>query len=119
MKPAFRTGRQRFPKRIVWKQDDVTHDRFYWLAVPASQRSAGAVVEAHRDGQRIDIEKCDPNQLIVRLNDEFVDLVAGQQKFSGRVSRTVATISQTLNERGDAAMTFSAEVLVQVREPRD
>jgi hypothetical protein len=23
-----------WPKRVVWKQDDVTHTRFYWLERP-------------------------------------------------------------------------------------
>merc|ERR1712091_571982 len=26
------------PRHVVWRQDDVTHDRFYWLAVDAPQR---------------------------------------------------------------------------------
>ena len=25
--------RNSYPKKVVWKQDDVTHDRFYWLKV--------------------------------------------------------------------------------------
>ena len=29
------------PKKVVWHQDDVTHDRFYWLAVEPGQASGG------------------------------------------------------------------------------
>ena len=25
--------RDPFPKKVVWKQDDVTHNRYYWLKV--------------------------------------------------------------------------------------
>ncbi len=25
--------RNSYPKKVVWKQDDVTHSRFYWLKV--------------------------------------------------------------------------------------
>jgi hypothetical protein len=35
---------------VVWKQSDVTHRRFYWLAVDAKDELADAEVKAHRAG---------------------------------------------------------------------
>ncbi|HEX2476754.1 MAG TPA: polyhydroxyalkanoate depolymerase, partial [Lacipirellulaceae bacterium] len=34
------------PTRVVWKQDDVTHGRFYWLAVDADEEKAGSEITA-------------------------------------------------------------------------
>jgi hypothetical protein len=34
MKDKVRNG---WPKKVVWVQDDVTHDRLYWLGVPEGQ----------------------------------------------------------------------------------
>jgi hypothetical protein len=47
--------------------------------------------------------------------DKPVQIRAGENKlFSGRVKRTIATVSRTLNERSDTNLTFSAEVAVKL-----
>ena len=115
--------RDPLPKKIVWRQDDVTHTRFYWLAIPEDRARKNAEVRASRDGQHIDIQSADLKQLIVRLNDQMVDLdksvkitKGSQTLFEGRASRTIGTLAQSLGERGDPASVFSAQVSVKLPE---
>lgn len=114
-------ARNPFPKRIVWKQDDVTHDRFYWLAVPPGEAKAGALVEARLSGQAIEIETKDVKHLLVRLNDQMIDLdqpvtikANGKTVHSGKLNRIRATIETTLKEHGDPKSAFCAEAEVAV-----
>jgi hypothetical protein len=113
--------RDPLPQKVVWKQSTVTHDRFYWLAVPAKSAKAGSLVVASRDGQTIDIEKAeDVPHLTVLLNDKMLDLdkpvtitYAGRELFKGKVKRTIAELAATLAERGDPELVFDAAVEVE------
>jgi predicted esterase len=109
--------RNRYPKRIVWKQDDVKHTRFYWLAAEADDISGRPLVTVERDGQEISVEQSDLNRLTVRLCDEMLDLDEpveitwkGEKLSSQSPTRTIGTLAKTLNERGEKAGMFSAEV---------
>lgn len=114
--------RNPFPDKVVWHQSGRTHNRFYWLAVDDDQKRGGTTVVARREGQRIIIESCDVDRLRIRLNDAMLDLdqpvvveYDGKQLFSGRVKRTIATVAQTLEERGDPASVYCAEVVVTIK----
>lgn len=113
--------RNAWPDRIVWRQDDVTHSRFYWLAIEASDRKRGATVIAQRKGNAIDIERADVPRLRIRLHDRLLDLdkpltVRRDKKvlFQGTVKRTVAAIHRSLTERADPASACLAEVQVEL-----
>jgi len=119
--------RRPFPKRIVWKQDDVTHARFYWLAVDQKNRHGRTEIVATRDGQQIDIQAPgNIKSVIVRLNDEIVNfsqpiqITSGEkQLFQGRVARTIGVLAKTLAERGDSKAIFSSEVSIQLVPPEE
>ena len=106
------------PNKIVWLQDDVTHTRFYWLATTTP--TAGARVVATRDGQTIRIDHATgTSDLRVRLDDTMCNLDnaviikrGDDVVFTGIVPRTIATIAQTIQERGDPTASFAAEVAV-------
>lgn len=110
------------PKKVVWKQDDVTHDAFYWLAVEPGAAKAGATVVASIAGNAVTIEKAEGvARLIVRLDDRLVDLdrpiavmMNGKALYEGRIDRTIADLQRTLDERGDAELAFCAHVAVDV-----
>jgi hypothetical protein len=117
-----RYERRTLPKRVVWHQDDVTHTRFYWLAVEPGAFHGRALVTATRDGQTIDVKATDVDRLIVRLNDDMLDMdkpvsiiSEGKQLFSGPVARSIAVLAKTLAERGDPKSIFSGEVRVDLR----
>ncbi len=112
-----RFKRDPFPKRVVWKQSSTTHDRYYWLAVPPGTGKAGALVRAELSGQEIAIQSDDVEKLLIRLNDRMVDLDKpvtvtwnGKTVFTGKATRTIATLQRTLSERGDPMAMFAAEV---------
>ncbi len=109
------------PPRVVWYQDDVTESRFYWLAVEDEQRKAGTQVSATRNGQNVELEAPGVSRLRVRWNDQLADLeqpvtvsAGGKTRFAGRVERTIATLAQTLAERGDPASVYSAETVIDL-----
>ena len=108
------------PDRIVWRQDDVTHSRFYWLAVDNQNRKGRSTLIASRTGQTIRIENSPVKRLTVRLDDKMLDLdkpiVIQSGKLTlhkGIVPRTLATLKTTLTERGDPRGVFPAEVVVE------
>lgn len=105
------------PKKIVWRQDDVTHGSFYWLAMAESARKAGVEVKATIKGNVIDLESDDPASITIRLDDRLLDLdqpvkvtAGGKTLFEGKVDRTIQAISKTLREREDRELIFAAEV---------
>lgn len=109
--------RNRYPNRIVWKQDDVTHPRFYWLTNADPQPRSRVVVE--RSGQEIRVvESQDIQQIGFLLDDrmEGLDLAqpivlkSGDEEKTVTASRTIATLAGTLWERGDPAMMMSAKI---------
>ena len=115
-----RFTRETAPKKVVWYQDDVTHNQFYWLAVPPGQAKAGATVTAAITGQEVQITQLDGlDHLIIRLDDRLLDLdqpikviVRGETRFEGKLSRSEATLAKTLDERTDPRLMFPAEVEV-------
>jgi hypothetical protein len=116
--------RDPLPEKVVWKQSSVTHDRFYWLAMPNGEARKGQLVVASRAGQRIEIERTeDVKSLTILLSDGMMDLdkpvtviAGGKTLFEGRVTRTITELIATLDRRGDPMLVFPASVTVEVGE---
>ena len=113
--------RNPYPKRVVWRQDDVTHTRFYWLGIRKEDQKARATVIAAYEDQTIRIEQSDPKILKIRLHDSMVDLdqpiqVIFDDKvlFSGTVGRTVEAIANSLKERQDPESVYFSEIIVEL-----
>ena len=113
---AART-RNPWPQRVVWLQDDVTHTRFYWLAVPAAEARAGRRIDAEVKGRTIALSGDVPRGTTLRLSDALLSLdeplkvtVNGKEVFSGKAVRTEAAIRQSLEERADPAAAATALV---------
>lgn len=111
--------RNPIPNKIVWKQDDVHHLQFYWLAVPASAVQTGGEIIATYKGNEINIDKSYADTLMVRLNDKMMDLdkpvvlrYEGKEIFRGKVKRSVDVIDKTVSERNDPGLVFSAELMI-------
>ncbi|HEX2476605.1 MAG TPA: hypothetical protein VHK01_17765, partial [Lacipirellulaceae bacterium] len=86
---------------------------------------AGSEITASFTGQQIDLKSFDVKKLRVRLDDRMLDLdqtvtiMAGDKEvIQGTVPRTIATIAETLAERGDPTATFSGEVEVTLAADR-
>lgn len=116
---AART-RNPWPKKVVWVQDDVTHTRFYWLAVPAAEATARRSLEAVVEGQDIRLSGEIGAEVTLRLSDALLDLdqpvtvhIDGHEVFSGRVPRTAAAIRQSIAERADPRSAATATLTVR------
>ena len=113
--------RNLYPGRVIWLQDNVTHNRFYWLAVKSESILSRSQIIAERNGQKINIKIATVPTVTVRLNDDMLDLelpveihFRDQLLFKGKVERRKAVIEKTILERGDYKGIFSAEVTVTI-----
>lgn len=105
------------PDHVVWYQDDILHERFYWLRNPEPVKETTIVASV--SGQVIELESEQVKSIAVRLNDALVDLdqpvtirANAAVVFEGSVQRTIATLFATLDERGDPTLVFPTEVVV-------
>ena len=110
------------PKKVVWHQDDVTRDRFYWLAVPPGTAKGGSTVIASVEGQEIRIERAEGVvSLILRLDDRLLDLDrpvkithAGKTLAETVFPRTINGLRESLEGPGDPGLAFPAAVGVTI-----
>ncbi|MCM2370989.1 transglutaminase domain-containing protein [Aporhodopirellula aestuarii] len=112
------------PTRIVWVQDDVTHDEFYWLAVDEANRKPRSEITAEVKGQSITLTAEGVDRLNVRLDDRFIDLdrpvkivCLGKTLFEGLAERTIGELVRTLTQRGDPNLAFPHSVSVDLPKP--
>ena len=115
--------RNPYPKKIVWRQEEVTRSAFYWLSVPEKECRHKATVVAEINKNVIDISESDYSRLTIYLNDEMVDLdkpvtvrYKGEKIFKGKLNRTIGNMSRTLEERGDLRYMFPAMVEVELSQ---
>ena len=67
-------SRDPWPKKIVWLQDNVTHDRFYWLQLPEGTAEKGQKITATVNGQKIQLSGDVPKGTRILLSDQLLDL---------------------------------------------
>ena len=116
--------RNPWPKTVVWRQDDVTHDRFYWLAVPGGTAKNGQTIKAAVEGQTIRITAEGRDRLILRLSDKLLDLdqpitvlVGDKEVFKGKVARTAEAITTSLKQRADVESAATATLPLEWNAP--
>jgi len=112
--------RRGWPERVVWLQDDVAHDRFYWLGAAETDRAPRARVVATAKEQTIDIDSADVTRLTLYLHDRLIDLDKpitvrwnGEEVFAGEVPRTRTAIEASLAGRPDPALGATALLVVE------
>ena len=111
--------RNPFPRKIIWKQDNVVHDSFYWLSQPEGQPKAREEIRAQIKGQVIELRGPAGKKLEVNLNDNLVDLQKpvvissqGKELFRGEVVRTIGQLAESLVHRRDREYIFSSQITV-------
>jgi poly(3-hydroxybutyrate) depolymerase len=112
--------RNPWPKKVVWRQDDVTHTRFYWMAVPSAEAKAKTRIVAEVDGQNISLTGDVPQGMALRLSDAILNLdkpvrvsVNGHHVFQGRVPRRAEVIRESLQERADPRSAATAKLALE------
>lgn len=115
--------RNPWPEKIEWRQDNVTHNRFYWLSVPPGVATRRQRVSARVENQTIHIQASDlaNQQLLLRLSDNLINLDAAiavyinsQLVHEGTADRSVDVIKRSLHERADSASIATSEISVTV-----
>ncbi len=117
--------RQSWPAKVVWVQDDVVHQRFYWLQVDPQAAKAGDQITAEVKAGKIRISVCSKADLTLLLNDRLLSLDSpisvefpdgSTQSFT--VQRKLAVMATGLLERNDpvGVPTASITLAVPVRQ---
>ncbi len=125
--------RRAWPRRVIWRQDDVVHDRFYWLSVDPAQATARPKIVAEVKGDTIAIttlaesgEDTAPEigSIELHLSDELIDLDRelevtwnGAVVWRGSVERTRGAIEASLRRLPDPARVATATLVVQRPAP--
>ena len=111
--------RDPFPKKIIWKQDDVTHSRFYWLK--DDKPTERSLIVASIEGQTINIENSTISNFTIMLNDSLVNMdksvsvkYLGEEVYNGIISRSIRTIKESIREYGDPELIFSGEIPISL-----
>ena len=80
-------------KKVVWKQDDVTHNRFYWLKV--NEPKAYSLIVAKIESQVINISYATVPEVVIMLHDNLLNMdkevkvvYKDKEIFKGYVPRT-------------------------------
>ena len=110
--------RNAHPDTVVWRQDDRIHDRFYWLAGDPTLAKAGDDIVARREGATFTLQTSCPLAVTLLLDDALFDLDTpmtvtgqdGQPLFAGGAIRTIGTLHQTLDGRGQLQLMAAARV---------
>ncbi|VXC86842.1 alpha/beta hydrolase [Sphingomonas sp. 8AM] len=112
--------RNPWPARVIWVQDDVRSDRFYWLKIPAAATvKPGDTITASVVGHTITLSGAVPAGTMLRLSDRLLDLdrpvrvvVNGRTVHNGKVPRTARAIAESLRERFDPNAVATASLTV-------
>lgn len=108
-----------WPKKVVWLQDDRTHDRFYWLQVNKTAAKAGDEMVASIQDGAIIVEKLAASEFRLLLSDSLLGLdkpvtirMPDGASSTHSATRTIAAIAQSLLERNDPVSAYSATIAV-------
>ncbi|MEL1227152.1 MAG: dienelactone hydrolase family protein [Candidatus Neomarinimicrobiota bacterium] len=114
-----RYRRNPFPEKIVWKQDDVTHNRFYWLRDENPTERSLIVASIKR--QTIIIENSSVTEFTIMLNDSLLDMdkrvivkYDDKEIFNAAVPRTSSTILKSIREYGDPNSVYYGEIPISL-----
>lgn len=114
--------RNPYPKRIVWRQEEVLKKHFYWLSVAEEEMQRGREVRVDVEGNKITIGKCDYKHITLHLNDNIVNLDKPVEVYIGKkrvkkakLIRSSETMKRSIREWGDARYCFSTEIRIEVK----
>ena len=108
--------RNPYPSYIVWRQEEVLREEFYWLHAPKDEIGRGKTAIIEVKDNVIDIIRCDYSSLTFLLNDSIVSLDKpvvvkrnGQVLVEETLVRDKALLRQSLQRRLDPRYMFDSE----------
>lgn len=109
--------RNPWPEKLVWYQDDVTHDRFYWIGLAKGAAEKGQTIRAELTDRTIRISGDVPEGTRVLLSDALLNLddpveirIEGKAPLRVRPQRTLSAIRESLEQRLDKKAAYTATV---------
>lgn len=109
--------RNPWPTKIVWFQDDVIHQRFYWLRLPEGTAAKDQKIIAEIKGRTISLTGDVPPGTMILLSDKLISLdepieisVNAKAPFTAKPVRSIQTIRAALKERLDPSATPTAMI---------
>ena len=112
--------RNPWPRKIIWYQDDVTHDRFYWLQLPAGTAEKGKRIVASVENQHVKIDGDVPKGIQLLLHDGLLDIdqpvsvtINGVSAGEFKATRRTGVIRDALQERLDPTATPTACIVIE------
>lgn len=116
--PTFR--RNPIPSDVIWIQDDILRDQFYWLGTDVAIAKQGQKVRVKRTGNNINVVDNQDEVLYIYLNDDMLNLdkkitvsINGKKVFNQKVARNADIIKQTAAARLDKGLVFSAKLMLK------
>ena len=113
--------RNPYPGKIIWRQDDVLHKRFYWLK--NINPSVGDLIEAEISDQVININSSTVSSIITQLTDNLIDIdkkvvvkYRGKNLYNGYVSRNENIIKDSILEYGDPQSIYYGQIFISLFE---
>lgn len=112
--------RNPIPKDVIWIQDDILRDQFYWLGTDITRAKQGQKVRVKIDGNSVDIIDNHDEVLYIYLNDNIVNMnkkitvkINGKKVFKAKVPRNADVIKQSAAARLDKGLIFSGKLVVK------
>jgi len=112
--------RNALPKDVIWIQDDILRDRFYWLGTDLASAKQGLKARVAVSGNNINIIENQDEVLYIYLNDDLVNLdkkvsvtINGKKVFNKKVPRNADVIKQSIAARLDKSLIFSGKLIVK------
>ena len=109
--------RNPWPQKIVWYQDDITHQRFYWLRLPEGAAMKDQKINAEIKRRSIRLTGDVPPGTQILLSDKLINLdepieisVNDKATFTAKPVRSIKIIRSALNERLDPSATPTAVI---------
>lgn len=113
--------RNPYPKEIIWRQEKVAREHFYWLSVQPDEIEQGKTIVANIKGNTIFIEECDYKNIAIFLNDSMLDLdkkvtvrYKGKVVKKKKLKRTISNLYGTLNLRNDRSYAFPCVIEIKL-----
>jgi hypothetical protein len=109
--------RNAWPRKVVWHQDDVVHERFYWLGREPGVACAGETIVAEVDGRTIRVTSNGAKGIVLWLSDELLSLdeeviveLDGVRVHAGPIPRDEKVMQQSLDQRFDPKLAATARL---------
>ena len=113
--------RNPWPRHLVWQQESVLKEHFYWVSVPRNEMGRGKRVEINVEKNVINILRCDYSTLTLRLSQELLPLngkvvvtYKGKTLYKGKPESSADTFKKTLHQMQDPRMAAPVEIHLSV-----